>query len=178
VYQQPQKTAIIRTCVNGKQCASSLRQIFWHGAEVKELKITTLDGAYDCWSPEWAVLKRLNRSRCRLGCWLTGPNKPHNRCGPGSPCEKWHAVAILNLICQGQQAVDVFALLFARWQQRRGCSLSALLQLLSLVTGVWGPWRSGLGFFEPHAATQLIGRIAPPRPSPHPREVETTARGR
>jgi len=40
-----------------------------------------LEGKYrDCLP--WAVQKRLNRSRCNLGCWVGRPKEPGNRWGP------------------------------------------------------------------------------------------------
>jgi len=37
-----------------------------------------------CWANGWAVQKRLNRSRCRLRVWVTGPKKSRVRRGSRS----------------------------------------------------------------------------------------------
>ena len=92
-----------------------------------------------CWSQPWAVLKRLNRSRCRLAtAWTRVGRDPTNhrvrlRSGPPPKKEELFGGFPFHRKMHGLSSVrSIFSTSFDRWQKRCGFSLSAPQQLQSV----------------------------------------------
>ena len=123
---------IRRTTLNTTPCcriaALVLDAAYWYRCSVVSLSVCLFV------TRAWAVLKRLNRSRCHLWCDLVGPKKPRSRWCPDplpAPHMKEHFWDGHAWICSDLPAV-VFTTLFTRGQQR--CGL--WLQLVCIVHSV------------------------------------------